>query len=325
MHLFYLNNHDLRLTFSDWGASWLSAKVNLSGEWREVLTTTSPSLWQQQTAYFGATIGRYANRIANACYQLNNQRFQLNANNGVHNLHGGVIGADKQPWQVEKVTEQAICFHKIFANGEEGFGGEIHAWVEYRLHHHSLYILFEATTDQDTPLCLTNHAYFNLSGSPTILQHQLRINADYYLPVNSQGIPNAPLRSVTNTGFDFRTFKTIGQDLLQDKDQQAVKGYDHGFLLAKRGLNTSACTLLVDDLQLDLFTTKPVVQIYSGNWLAGQPNLNGGQYPDYAGIALEAGYFADTPNHPEWWHMGGITSAQTRYQHQTIYQFTPLK
>lgn len=325
MQLFTLENADLKITLSDFGASWLSCQVKMPEGWREVLVTTTAERWQENTAYFGATIGRYANRIANASYHLNGKQFKLANNNGTHNLHGGNVGADKQQWHAEQLTPQAIKFHKIFANGEEGFGGKVAATVEYCLTENGLNINFTAESDEDTPFCLTNHAYFNLSAEPTIHHHRLQINASYYLPVDEQGIPNAPLKSVVGSGFDFREMKTIGQDLLKDADQLRVKGYDHAFLLAKNTAKPTACTLAVDDLILELCTTLPALQLYTGNWLAGQPNLHGGHYADYAGVALEPGCFPDTPNHPEWWPYGGILRADEQYHQQIQYRFIPSK
>lgn len=321
MQCYILKNSQLQITLSDYGASWLSCLVKVAGKWREVLVTTTQKKWRQQTAYFGATIGRYANRIANARYQLNGKIFQLATNHGLHNLHGGTIGADKQLWQVISHTEQAVCFQRKFANGEEGFAGEVFAIVEYQLQDNRLEIRYSANCDQDTPLCLTNHAYFNLDNSPTIHQHQLQIHASHYLPVDSQGIPKSELTPVDNTGFDFREMKMIGKDLLKDSDQQLVKGYDHAFLLAKNLPNSTACTLAVEDLELAISTSLPAIQLYTGNWLAGQPNLIDGEYLDYAGVALEPEFLPDTPNHPEWWEIGGITKKGETYQHYICYEF----
>ncbi|KAE9534633.1 galactose mutarotase [Ursidibacter arcticus] len=325
MNLYFLENEYLKITLSDLGASWLSCLVKLPNEEREVLVTTSAENWQKQTAYFGAIVGRYANRIANGCYQLNGKSYQLAKNNGENSLHGGVLGADKQVWGVEFATAQAVRFQKVFADGEEGFGGEVTSYVEYRLKDNQLEVIFDAISNQDTPFCLTNHAYFNLSNEDTIHQHKLQINADYYLPVAENGIPNQALKAVENTSFDFRQAKFIGQDLLKDQDQKCVKGYDHAFLLAKKSADLTACTpdavLSVADITLELRTTKPALQLYTGNWLAGQPNKTGGVYADYAGVALEPEFFPDTPNHPEWWHLGGILKANEVYQHFIRYQF----
>ncbi|WP_373818152.1 galactose-1-epimerase [Glaesserella sp.] len=328
MKIYTLENDYLKITLSDFGASWLSCIVKLPNEQREVLVTTTPGRWQEQSAYFGATVGRYANRIANGSFELNGQKFTLAKNNGENNLHGGEIGADKCVWQVQSADEQAVTFHKIFANGEEGFGGEVTATVVYRLNGNQLEIEFNAVSSQDTPLCFTNHAYFNLSNAPTIHQHELQLNADYYLPVDSNGIPNAPLKAVEGTSFDFRKRKKIGQNLLTDADQQTVRGYDHAFRLAKNCQDLTACqpdaTLSAGGITLELRTTKPALQVYTGNWLGGQPNLSGGSYADYAGIALEPEFYPDTPNHPEWWKIGGISKAGEPYRHLIRYTFLSI-
>ncbi|QIW16546.1 galactose mutarotase [Pasteurellaceae bacterium RH1A] len=321
MQLFTLENQHLKITLSDLGASWLSCVVKFPHEEREVLVTTTPDRWQEQSAYFGATIGRYANRIAQGRYSLNNLTFQLAQNNGPNNLHGGEKGADKCIWQVVEQGPQAVKFAKIFANGEEGFGGEVQATVKYGLEGNQVRLAFEAVSDQDTPLCLTNHAYFNLSGEQDIKNHRLQIQAQRYLPVAADGIPSGDLKAVEGTGFDFRQPKAIGQDLLKDEDQRLVKGYDHAFELAKNTTDGPACCLAVEDLRLELNTSLPALQVYTGNWLDGQPDLTGGQYGDYAGVALEPECFPDSPNHPEWWDLGGILRAGETYQQHISYRF----
>ena len=321
MQTFILENQYLKITLGDLGASWLSCAVKHPKGEREVLITTSPNDWHKQSAYFGATCGRYANRIAKAKYRLNGRIFTLTQNNGENCLHGGLQGADKRIWSVESDCSQAVRFHRIFANGEEGFGGEVKANVEYRLIDKTLEIRFEAMADQDTPLSLTNHAYFNLLGRGDILSHCLSINADEYLPTAADGIPILPFRKVTGTGFDFRSAKTIGRDLLIDDDQKLVKGYDHAFKLAKNQEKPTAC-LAVDDLRMELRTDMPALQLYSGNWLAGQPNTAGGEYQDYAGVALEPEYFPDAPNRPALAEFGGITKAGEIYRHRISYTFS---
>ena len=320
MQTFLLENDYLKITLSDFGASWLSCVVKHPSSDREILITTTPDRWQENSAYFGATIGRYANRIAHARYQLNQQQYQLAANNGENNLHGGKIGGSQVHWQVVNQQPQVVTFAYTFADGEEGFGSEVQATVTYRLHEKTVTIDYAAKANGATPLCLTNHAYFNLSGEKTITQHQLQLNAEQYLPVDATGIPNAPLTAVAGTGFDFRQPKLLGQDLLKDADQQAVKGYDHAFLIAKNNQNPTAC-LAVDDLRLTLETSYPAIQIYTGNWLAGQPDLNDGHYVDYAGVALEPEFFPNSPNQPELAQYGGISQANEPYQHYIHYNF----
>ena len=320
MQTFLLENDYLKITLSNFGASWLSCVVKHPSSDREILITTTPDRWQENSAYFGATIGRYANRIAHARYQLNQQQYQLAANNGENNLHGGKIGGSHVHWQVVNQQPQVVTFAYTFADGEEGFGSEVQATVTYRLHEKTVTIDYAAKANGATPLCLPNHAYFNLSGEKTITQHQLQLNAEQYLPVDATGIPNAPLTAVAGTGFDFRQPKLLGQDLLKDADQQAVKGYDHAFLIAKNNQNPTAC-LAVDDLRLTLETSYPAIQIYTGNWLAGQPDLNDGHYVDYAGVALEPEFFPNSPNQPELAQYGGISQANEPYQHYIHYNF----
>lgn len=270
MKTFTLENNHLNITLSNFGASWLSCVVKHPKGDREVLITTTPKRWAEQSAYFGATVGRYANRIANGEYELNSKVYQLAKNNGDNNLHGGLKGANAVEWQVLEQSPQAVKFGYTFADGEEGFGGEVKATVTYRLTDNQLEVDFDALSDQATPLCLTNHAYFNLDSSTTIHHHSLQLNASHYLPVGENGIPNGLLKPVDSTSFDFRQPKAIEEDLLADTDQRVVRGYDHAFLIAKENQNFTAC-LSVEDLQLRLETSMPAVQLYTGNWLAGQP------------------------------------------------------
>ena len=320
MKTFTLENNHLKITLSNFGASWLSCVVKHPKGDREVLVTTTPERWAEQSAYFGATVGRYANRIANGEYQLNGKTYFLAKNNGENNLHGGEKGASFVEWQVLEQSPQAVKFGYTFADGEEGFGGEVNAKVTYRLTDNQLEVDFDAVSDQATPLCLTNHAYFNLDDSPTIRHHSLQINASHYLPVGENGIPNGLLKSVENTSFDFREAKRIEEDLLADTDQRSVRGYDHAFLIAKENQNFTAC-LGVEDLKLQLDTSMPVVQLYTGNWLAGQPRGESGVCEDYAGVALEPGFFPDSPNHPELATFGGVSQANEPYHHSVYYRF----
>ena len=320
MQTFILENNHLKITLSNFGASWLSCIVKHPKGDREVLVTTTPARWAEQSAYFGATVGRYANRIANGEYQLNDKTYYLAKNNGENNLHGGEKGASFVQWQVLEQSPQAVKFGYTFADGEEGFGGEVQATTTYRLIDNQLEIRFDAVSNQATPLCFTNHAYFNLANSSNIKQHRLQINASHYLPVGENGIPNGLLKAVENTSFDFRQTKEIEQDLLTDKDQRAVKGYDHAFLIAKDSQNFTAC-LSVEDLKLQLDTSMPAVQLYTGNWLAGQPRGDAGVCEDYAGIALEPEFFPDSPNHPDLAKFGGISQANEAYQHTICYRF----
>lgn len=335
--VFTLENSQLKITLTDWGASWLSCLVKMGQTQREVLVSCPLTEWHKQTAYFGATIGRYANRIANARYRFKEKTITLSQNQHQHQLHGGIQGADKQRWQAEILSPEAVKFSRYFADNEEGFPGNLMMSVEYHLIENQLIILFQGQCDQDCPINFTNHAYFNLQQSDHILDHQLQIDADVYLPVDQEGIPTTGLTAVAHTGFDFLQLKAISQDFLKDSDQQKVGGYDHAFLLShphiwqKNGdlmpqilTAKPVATLISADnkVSLELSTSKPALQIYTGNFLGGQPKTLQQSHQNYAGIALEPEFLPDSPNHPEWWHLGAITPANQLYQHFIAYRFS---
>ncbi|WP_439287041.1 galactose-1-epimerase [Lonepinella sp. BR2357] len=323
------NQQGMRVQFIDWGATWVSCVVPVGDEKREVLLGCKLEDYAKQGVYFGATIGRYANRIANSQFDYQGQTIKLTANQGSHQLHGGPIGFDKRRWQIEqteeKCGENGVIFSLTSPDGEQGFVGTVKVQAIYRLtDDNALIAEFKAISDQDTPLNLTNHAYFNLyhaeQGSD-IREHLLQLNAAQFVPVDSQGIPNAPLKSVQHTSFDFRQAKAIKQDFLQD-EQQLTKGYDHAFLLGTGHEKTGAILTAPDgSLRLTLTTSQPALQVYTGNYLQGTPTRAGGEYADYTGIALETQALPDTPNHPEWWQYGGMVKAGETYQQWTRFQF----
>ena len=304
------NQNGMVVTLMDWGASWLSARVPMpDGTVREALLgCATPSDYLHQAAYVGATIGRYANRIANATLQSGHIR--LAANQGAHQLHGGPEGFDKRRWQIVSQSAAEVHYRIDSPHGDQGFPGNLLASVRYRLDDNNcLSIEYQATVDQPCPVNLTNHAYFNLDAQHgDARQHRLQLLADRYLPVNSEGIPfsgeqRSTLKPVTGNSFDFRQPKTIAAQFLQDDDQRAVKGYDHAFLLNAAGDDsTPAAALWSADgkLQLTVHTDAPALQFYSGNYLAGTPARDQGHYADFQGIALESGFLPDSPNHPEW-------------------------
>ncbi|NBI40567.1 galactose-1-epimerase [[Haemophilus] felis] len=319
------NQRGMQIQVTDWGATWLSCKVPVKNELREVLIGCQLEDYPVQQAYLGATVGRFANRIANSKFELNGKQVHLSTNQGLHQLHGGVKGFDKQRWNILKEGDDFVRFSLISVDGEEGFMGNVEVLVTYFLtEDNAVEIHFDAISDQDTPLNLTNHAYFNLenaTGGSDVRQHRLQINASHYLPVDCQGIPNAPLKSLANTSFDFTQGKSIAQDFLQE-EQQIVKGYDHSFLLHHIPQQECATLSAPDNsLRLQIFTSQPALQVYTGNFLGGTPKRDGSEYADYAGIALETQALPDTPNHPEWWQYGGISKVNERYQHWTVFKF----
>ena len=324
------NTQGMSVTLMDIGATWLSCLVPVSGLPREmILGVSSMSNFQKQATYLGAIVGRYANRIALGQFVINGERFQLKTNQVGNTLHGGPEGFDKRRWNIIEQTENSVVFSLISEAGDQGFPGELNVTVHYQLtEQNQVIIRYHARTDSATPVNLTNHAYFNLDGAESgrdCKQHNLYINADNYLPIDKVGIPLGELASVTDTSFDFRQSKIIAQDFLMDTQQQSAKGYDHAYLLndnCKKGACAAQVYSADKQVMLKVFTDKPAIQLYTGNWLAGTPNRSGSEYQDYAGLALETQFLPDSPNHSEWPQPSSVLVPEEAYNYQTIYEFT---
>ncbi len=266
--------------------------------------------YAMDTRYFGALIGRYANRIAGGRFSLDGVTYQLACNEGPNQLHGGPFGFHSRTWRVAPfqrpgVTGAVLCCKS--PNGEDGFPGLLHTRVTYTLDDDSaLRVDYSAITDAPTVVNFTQHSYFNLAGhdAGTILDHELMVNAAYFTPVDDQQIPTGVLRGVTGTAFDFTSFKRIGAHIDADDDQLRIgSGYDHNFALRQDapGELTLAARLLDEESGrvLELHTTQPGVQVYTGNGLdRGAPGKGGYSYPRYGAVALETQHFPDSPNHP---------------------------
>lgn len=320
------NQAGMTVTIMDWGASWLSACVPLAGGiLREALLSCPLNKWSQQTAYLGASVGRYANRIANSRFPLDGQWMHIQSNQGAHQLHGGPQGFDKRRWRIEQHSESAVLFGLTSPAGDQGFAGELEAHASFQLTaDNCLKIEYQAQVSEPCPVNLTNHAYFNLDGVPTdVRQHTLQLLAHQWLDVNEQGIPGE-LQQVLCSGFDFRKPKKIIDDFLRDPAQRKVKGYDHGFLLDAQGdIGQPAARVYSSDnkLQLCVYTSAPALQFYTGNYLQGTPARTGGVYQDWQGMALESGFLADSPNHPAWPQPSCILRPGQDYRSITHYQF----
>jgi aldose 1-epimerase len=258
--------------------------------------------------YYGATVGRYANRIAKARFVLGGTTYPLSANDGPNSLHGGSRGFDKRVWKADAIGEtHRLRLTLVSRDGEEGFPGELTAHVTYRLaDDDSLEIGYEATTTAPTPVNLANHAYFNLSGDPhrPILAHTLQIAADAFTPVDVNLIPTGEERAVAGTPFDFRRATAIGARI-EDADEQLKlgRGYDHNWVLktprTRSALRPAA--VLSDPGSgrvLEIRTTQPGLQFYSGNFMNGKPAGEGSVFGYRTGLCLETQHFPDSPNHP---------------------------
>ncbi|WP_158784697.1 galactose-1-epimerase [Pantoea sp. BAV 3049] len=318
------------VTIMDWGATWLSARVPMrDGTMREALLgCPTPSDYLHQSAYLGATVGRYANRIANSTISADGKTYQLAANQGAHQLHGGPEGFNNRRWQIVRQAEQEVEYKLDSVDGDQGYPGNLLVTLLYRLEDdNTLSISYQATVDQACPVNLTNHAYFNLDADhDDARHHRLQLNAGHYLPVSSEGIPNADLKEVAGTSFDFRQPKTVAQDFLQDEDQRAVKGYDHAFLLNSTDGEQPAAELWSADgrLKLSVFTSAPALQFYTGNYLEGTPAREQGVYTAFQGIALESEFLPDSPNHPEWPQPDCWLQPGESYQSFTRYRLTAV-
>jgi aldose 1-epimerase len=299
----------LELELSSRGATWLGCHVPLPDGTRRSVVLACPTQEQQmrQRAFLGATIGRYANRIGHARYRRRGHTVQLAANAGSpHQLHGGDGGFHAREWHVDAVDETQAAMSLVSADGDQGFPGELQAQVAYTLVEPMvLEIALRAVASAETPVCLTNHAYFNLDGDARdVRAHRLRIAASHYLPVDGELIPLGELAPVAQTSYDFRDGKAIAQDWLADAGQAASLGYDHAFLLDAgcAAMREPAVELRSDDgaLSMSIATTLPALQFYGGQHLQGIASRHGGVYPNCAGIALEPQFLPDSPNHPEW-------------------------
>jgi len=255
------------------------------------------------TAFFGALIGRYANRIAHATFTLDGKKYDLPKNDGDNSLHGGPHGFNNVVWKARPIKD-GVELTYLSKDGEAGYPGNLTAVVRYTLVDRSLRIEYSATTDKDTVLNLTNHSYFNLTGKPKdILGHQLTLHASRFTPVDATLIPTGELKSVASTPFDFRKPATIGARI-NDSDEQLQRGhgYDHNWVLDNASGKLAEAAELYDPSSgrvLRVLTDQPGIQFYSGNFLDGTIKGKGGvAYQHRTGLCLETQHFPDSPNHP---------------------------
>jgi len=301
------NGHGVEVRIITYGAAIASIKVpDRAGRFDDIVTGfDNLEGYVERSRFFGAIAGRYANRIANARFTLDGKTYELAANNGKNHLHGGRRGFDKAVWKgtpFERDGNSGVTLTYVSRDGEEGYPGTLTATVTYTLTaNDELALDYEATTDKATPVNLTNHSYFNLAGDGhgDILQHRLTIAADRYTPVDETLIPTGELAPVSGTPFDFRQPTAIGARIDADAEQiRRGKGYDHNFVLNGSGLRKAA--RLVDPSSgrtLDVSTTEPGMQLYTGNNLDGAAGKGGHTYGKRTSLCLETQHFPDSPNH----------------------------
>lgn len=278
---------------------------------------------QNGNPYFGCVVGRYANRIANGKFTVDGKSYSLAKNNNGQSLHGGLKGFDKVLWNGTQNGDNSVKFSYESKDGEEGYPGNLKVDVTYTLtNDNELKIEYSATTDKATPVNLSNHAYFNLSAGAdsTILGHELVLKADSFTTVNNVLIPTGKNPPVAGTPMDFTTAKQIGKDIAQ-----VPGGYDHNYVLSKTGNDLGLAATLYhagSGRFMEVFTTEPGIQFYSGNFLNGtlKGTRDGKAYIKHAGLCLETQHFPDSPNQPSF--PNTILKPGDTYRHTTVYKFS---
>ncbi len=334
--LFILTNkNQAEAAFTNYGARILSLRVpdQLSNLRDVVVGFGSVESYQQSSErYFGATIGRYGNRIAKGKFQLDGKEYSIFINNSPNALHGGKKGFQDVVWDAKQLNEHTLAFTYLSKDMEEGFPGNLQVKVIYSLSDdNELIINYEASTDKKTIVNLTNHAFFNLNGegSGNILDHTLQINAEQYTPVDSTLIPLGEIASVAGSPFDFRKSLRIGERINDNNIQLKYgKGYDHNYVLnpGKNGEMKAAATVRGDKsgIVMEVFTQEPGLQFYSGNFMKSKNTFKGGTNDDFrTAFCLETQHFPDSPNQPHF--PSTILKPGELYKTKTIYKFSSVK
>lgn len=336
VHLFSLSNsHGMTLEISNYRG--IITKLILPDRNRQTTDITLgydrlEQYLNDHKTFFGAIVGRYANRIANASFDIHHQHYPLDKNTGKHCLHSGSRDINDAIWsasRAETPSQQLLILKYCSSNGVQGFPGTLMITVTYALskNHNQFTIHYHATTDQTTPVNFTNHAYFNLSGAGNgdILDHQLSINANYYTPTTDEQIPTGEYASVLATPFDFRDSKRIGNPIANKHPQLIVgKGFDHNFVLDKpinRLGHAATVYSAVTGIGMEVSTTQPGLQFYSGNYLPTHLVAKGDRiYQHRGGLCLETQHFPDSVHHPDF--PTTLLSPGQTYDHQSCYTFT---
>lgn len=328
------NANGMIATFTNYGGRIVSLRVpDKAGKLVNVVCGFK-GISEYQNAkepYYGATIGRYGNRIAKGKFTLDGRQYTLFLNNGPNTLHGGKKGFQYQVWNAVQPDSSTIIFTRISKDMEEGYPGNLNVKVTYKLNNdNGLEMEYEATTDKPTVVNLTNHAFFNLNGegSGTILDHQFRILASNYTPVDSTLIPTGKIEPVANTPFDFRQFETMGARI-NDKNEQLKngKGYDINFVLDSSSATQHLAATVIGDktgIEMNVYTDQPGLQVYSGNFMAGANTFNDGVKDYYrTAFAMETQHFPDAPNEPAF--PSTVLRPGQTYHTKSVYVFSVKK
>ena len=329
--LFILTNKNgLEMSVTNYGAKIVALYVPDKNAEMVDVVLGHPSIEDYLTSqepYFGAVCGRTGNRIAKGKFTLDGQEYNLPINNGPNSLHGGIKGFNAVVWDAKQIDEQTIELTYLSVDGEEGYPGNLTTTITYKLSDDdAVEIDYKAITDKTTIINLTNHSYFNLSGAGDAYMgdHLLTINADTYLPTDETAIPYGKPEKVEGTPMDFRTPYEIGARINDDFQQLIFgKGYDHTYVLNKKGNELSLCSIAISPktgIVMETYTTEPGVQLYTGNWMTGEfAAKKGKHYPMRSAFCLETQHYPDSINKPEYPSI--ILKPEEVFKSQTIYKF----
>ena len=319
--LYTLRAGNLQLDVCDYGASWVNLLVN----GRDVLLGYDDvSQYEKATTYFGATVGRVANRIGNAAFILNGQEYHLEANEGTNSLHGGFHGYDKRVWAMKESDERSVTFTLESPSGDQGYPGNLTLRAKFELtDNDEIITTYSAQSDQDTLCNPTNHSFFNLNGSASgsdIENHVLTINADAYLQIDDKLLPTGAPVNVAGTPFDFRAGKAIGRDInAGDEQLRLAGGYDHNYVLNGNEYAAEVYSP-VTGLCMRISTSLPGIQFYAGNMMTPHSGKHGEHYTKRGGLALETQFFPDSIHHPE--YPSSVLKKGEEKIYTTRYKFT---
>lgn len=330
-----INTNGVSVEILDFGGVVYSLKVpDKDGKFENVSANYETiAEYQKYKPFFGSLIGRYGNRIANGKFTLDGKEYTLAVNNGKNALHGGIKGFDQRIWDAEPLTTAdgpALKLTYLSKDMEEGYPGNLTVEVVYTLtNDNELKIDYKATTDKTTVLNLTNHTFWNLGGaySGTVLDHELTINADRYLPTDDGLIPTGEILSVEGTPLDFLTPKKVGHDIKDIKEEQFAGGYDHCLVLKeKKPGEMGFCAKLVDPKSgrcMEIYTDQPAVQFYSGNFLDGKTEAFGYKYTKQCLLCLETQHYPDSPNQPKF--PNTVLKPGETFKSTTTHKFSVVK
>lgn len=336
VYIYTLSNNDSKVKITNYGGIILSIITcdKYGQEDDIVLGYDNFDDYKTTTTYFGAVIGRYANRIANAEIEVGGVKYNLAKNNGNNHLHGGVKGFNNVVWDSEIISDKDGEYLKLSylsRDGEENYPGNLNVIVEYRLtEENELIINYYGKADKDTVVNLTNHSYFNLRGhaSGDILEHKVKIYSRNITAANSESIPTGEIRNIIGTPMDFTKLKAVGEDIEKDYDQLIYgNGYDHNWIIDDYTGELKKAAEVIDDKtgrMLEVFTTKPGVQFYTGNFIDENEVGKGKvKYNKRQGLCLETQYFPDSLNHEGFSNV--ILEKGQEYKHTTIYKMSIVK